>query len=53
MKNSLRFRGNLLILGTAFLWSFVGIITKAVSYHAMTVTGIASIMAVLVLLVWP
>lgn len=52
MKNSLRFRGNLLILGTAFLWSFVGIITKAVSYHAMTVTGIASIMAVLVLLVY-
>lgn len=52
VKNSGQIKGNLLILGTAFLWSFVGIITKAVSYHALTVTGISSIMAVFVLLVY-
>lgn len=49
MKKNVQYRGNLLILGTAFLWSFMGIITKAVSYHAMTVTGISSVMALLVL----
>lgn len=49
--NNRQRKGNLLILGTAFLWSFMGIITKAVSYHAMTVTGISSIMALFVLLI--
>ena len=52
MKKNVQYKGNLLILGTAFLWSFVGIITKAVSYNALTVTGISSIMAVLVLLAY-
>lgn len=52
IKNNGQAKGNLLILGTAFLWSFVGIITKAVSYHAMTVTGISSIMALTVLLIY-
>lgn len=50
--NNRQTKGNLLILGTAFLWSFVGIITKAVSYHAMTVTGISSVMALFVLLLY-
>lgn len=50
MKNKLKYKGDLLILGTAFLWSFLGIITKTVSYHGMTVAGITSLMAVLVLL---
>lgn len=52
MKKNVQYKGNLLILGTAFLWSFVGIITKAVSYNALTVTGISSIMAALVLLIY-
>lgn len=50
--NNRQTKGNLLIFGTAFLWSFVGIITKAVSYHAMTVTGISSVMALFVLLLY-
>ena len=34
--------GNILILETAFLWSFLGIVTKMVTYHGMTVTAVIS-----------
>ena len=50
MKHTLKSKGDLMILGTAFLWSFLGIVTKTVSYHGMTVAGITSLMAVLLLL---
>lgn len=49
MERTVRFKGDLLILGTAFLWSFLGIVTKTVSYHGMTVAGVTSLMAALVL----
>lgn len=52
MKKSIQKKGNLLILGTAFLWSFIGIVTKAVSYNGMTVTGITSAMALIVVLIF-
>ena len=52
MKKSTQIKGNFLILGTAFLWSFIGIVTKAVSYNGMTVTGITSFMALVLLLVY-
>ena len=39
-----------MILGTAFLWSFLGILTKSVSYHGMTVAGGTSFMAFLMML---
>lgn len=50
MKHGMRYKGELLILGTAFLWSFLGIVTKGISYHGMTVAGMTSMMAALVLL---
>lgn len=50
MEQKMRLKGDLLILGTAFLWSFLGIVTKTVRYHGMTVAGVTSLMAVLVLL---
>lgn len=50
MKNNMKCKGDLLILGTAFLWSFLGIVTKIVPYHGMTVAGLTSLMASLLLL---
>ena len=41
--------GNILILETAFLWSFLGIVTKMVTYHGMTVTAVISLVAMLTL----
>lgn len=41
--------GNILILETAFLWSFLGIATKMVTYHGMTVTAVISLVAMLTL----
>lgn len=49
MEKNLYRKGNLMILGTAFLWSFLGIITKAVSYNGMVVAGTTSLMAILAL----
>lgn len=45
-------KGNLYIFVTAFLWSFIGIAIKLTSYHGMTVVGITSLMAVLVLVIY-
>ncbi len=49
MDKKIRRQGNFLILGTAFLWSFLGILTKSVPYHGMTVAGATSFMAMLVM----
>lgn len=52
MKKSIQIKGDFLILGTAFLWSFIGIVTKAVSYNGMTVAGITSSVSLIMLLVY-
>lgn len=51
MKQTSCIKGNLLILETAFLWSFLGILTKSVTCGAMTVIFVTSLLALGVMMV--
>ena len=52
MERNVRKKGNLMIFGTAFLWSFLGIITKTVSFNGLVVAGSTSLMALAVLILF-